>query len=307
MIYLIVGENTYQAAAELRRLTKDAVEVERLDGVQLSDSTLSDSMRGATLFSAQRTIVVRDLSERQDLLEKFIAWAGDVPADTTIILVEQKLDKRTKAYKALLKVATVIAVDYWSNRDTRLAEEWLRQLAGAAGITLSGSQVQNMVQRAFLPTERAGQYFIDQSQLAQAVAALRVLDTATDDSIAAVLPPAPGETVFALLEYAIQRDHKEVQLILQQLHLSEDPYRAFGAIAKQWSQLVAVAMARDSAAELSIHPYVLGKLRQQARSITRQQISELTNLAADLDARMKISEVTPWEAVDRFIMALTLR
>lgn len=307
MIYLIVGENNYQAAAELHRLTKRVAEVEKIDAAQLSESTLSDSMRGATLFSMERTIVVRDLSERADLWDKFVAWASEVPADTTIILVEQKLDKRTKAYKELLKVAKVIAVDHWSQRDTRAAEEWLMKLAHAEGLTLSNTQSQNMVQRALVPTERAGYSSIDQSQLAQAIAALKVLDEVTDDSLAAVLPPAPGETVFALLEQAIARDRDAVQRTLEQLHLNEDPYRAFGAIAKQWSQLVAVILARDNAAELSIHPYVLGKLRQQARDMTRQEAKTLTDLAADLDARMKLSEVTPWEAVDRFVMAVTLR
>ncbi len=307
MIYLLLGENTYKVAQELQRLTQDAPEIETIDVAQLSESTLSDIVRGGTLFATQRTVIVKQLSERQDLWETLVEWAGDVSDDTTIVLVESKIDKRTKAYKDLVKVAKVTLSDHWSSRDVRLAEEWLGKLASAQKVKISPAQIRDMVQRAQVPSERAGQYIIDQMQLVQALRALSVLDTVNDDSIAAVLPPAPGETIFRLMELAIARDAHGAQVILEQLHTTEDPYRAFGAIASQWCQLVGVAMAGPAAGELSIHPYVLGKLRAQSRDISRSELRTLTQLLADLDARAKLSEVTPWEAVDRFVMAVTLR
>lgn len=308
MIYLIVGENSYAAQQALARITaQGAAEVERYDATLLDEHTLSDSMRGATLFANERVIVIKQLSEQKLLWEKFAEWAQDVSADTTLIVMEQKIDKRTKAYKTLVKHATVIAADYWTDRDVRQAETWLEDIAREHSVTLSRDQLRDMVQRAYIPGERPGQLYIDQMQLVQAITALRVLDAVTDEAIAAVLPPAPGETVFQLLEYALARDSDKVARTLREVHASVDPYAAFAAVAKQWTQLVAVMLAGNQARDLAIHPYVLGKLRQAARDVSRGEAQMLTDMAATLDARMKRSEVSAAEGLDRLVMAITLR
>lgn len=307
VIYLLLGENTYRVEQELRRLLADGVVLERPDVSKLNDATLSDVMRGATLFSAQRSILLKGLSEQKDLWEKFAAWASEVPRDTTVVAVESRLDKRTKAYKTLVKHAELITCDFWTDRDAHLAEEWLDTVARSVPLVLSRPQISNMVQRAQFQGEKPGQFFIDQMQLAQAVKALSVLDEVNDDTIAAVLPPAPSESVFRLLECAIQQEIEQVSRLLVDVRRSEEPYLVFTALTKQWAQLVMVALVGQRSNELTIHPFVLGKLRAQASYIKQADIRSITQLAADLDSRMKVSEVTPWQAVDRFVMAVTLR
>lgn len=307
MIYLLVGENTYKVEQELTRLLTDRSAVERFDASELDESQLSDIVRGMSLFSPQRTVVVRGLSEVKELWDKLSQWASDVPNDTLLILREPKLDKRLKATKDILSHAKLIAADHWSERDVRLAEDWLRQLAEEKSVALQRSQVTDIVQRALVDTEKPGAKVIDQMQIAQALSALSVLDEITDDAIAAVLPPAPSEVIFRLLEKAIARDTAGVQRMLDQLHAHDDPYRSFAGVVKQWLQLVAVKLAGAGSTELSIHPFMLGKLKDQARHINHGDIKVMTHLAATLDARMKLSEITPWEGFDRFVMAVTLR
>ena len=64
-------------------------------------------MRGASLFHETRLVVLRQLSEHKELWAKLGEWARDVSADTTLVLVETKPDKRTKAYKALTRAGEV--------------------------------------------------------------------------------------------------------------------------------------------------------------------------------------------------------
>lgn len=307
MIHLILGENAYKAEQELARLIEDKLDVERIDATGLDESGLSNIMRGATLFASERTVIVKQLSEQKELLAKVVEWAEFMPNETALILMDRHLDKRTKTYKELAKLADVHQADYWTDRDERLAVEWLDTLARDKGMTLTPAICHNMVQRAMVAGERSGTLFVDQMQLAQAVKALSALPEVTDEAIAAVLPPAAGESVFRLLELAVQRDTTRLEVLLKDLERDEEPHMVFAMLAKQWSQLVMVALTGQRASELGIHPFALGKLQSQARDMSRSTLHELTQLAADLDVRLKLSEVTPWDAVHRLMMAIALR
>lgn len=308
-MYLIVGENTYLVQQELQRLLQDvpAQLVERYAGETITEPLLSDIMRGTTLFASERTVIIKDLSLNKDSWELFARWVPEVPSSTMLVIIEQKLDKRTKTYKDLSKQLKVIAADYWTDRDEARAEQWLAALAREQDLSLSTDQIKDMVKRAEIPAERPGQFFIDQMQLVQAMQSLSVLDEMSDESIAAVMPPPVSETIYRLLEHATKRDRKDVDRILGELHEQQDPHLAFASVAKQWSQLVMVALSGHDATTLPIHPYVLTKLRTQAREISHSDLTQLTRLAADLDARLKNSEVSAWQAFDRFMMAITLR
>lgn len=307
MIYLLVGENSYKVEQELARLLDGREPVERYSGADLDESTLSDSMRGMSLFCTQRTIVIKGLSEQKELWEKCLEWQSDVSSDTLLVLVERKIDKRTKTYKAFAEHAHVIVCDYLTDRQRHEAHEWLSSLAHEKAVQVSRRHIEDMVGRAQIPGEKPGAMYIDQGQLFQALQALSMLEEVTDEAIAVVLPPAPGQSVFELIEAAIARKTRTTESILAQLHTSLDPYVAFAVIVKQWLQLVSVILTQEAASSLPIHPYALNKLQSQARSIARSDAGKITQLAADLDARLKHSEVAPWDAVDRLVMAIALR
>ena len=307
VIYIILGENTYAAEQELQRLAAGVATVERYEGSELDEAKLSDILRGMSLFASERTVIITRLSEQKMLWEKLALWIDDVAPEVTVILRESSIDKRLKSTKDVLKQTKLIAAEQWTDRDTRAAEEWLGKLMKDRGLAPTRAQLADMIQRAHAPAARPGSMVIDQMQLAQAVAALAVLDEVSDESIAAVLPPARGEVLFRLLDKAIDRDDAGVQTMLAQLHANEDPYLAFAGVVKQWLQLVALKLAGGASGDLAIHPYVLGRLQSQAKHVSQVDARAITQLAADLDARMKISEVTPWEGFDRFVMAIVLR
>lgn len=310
MIQLIIGNNAYRAEQETARIVSAASATpERLDPDDLDANMLADIMRGASLFSEKRVVVIRGLSERKDLWEKVGEWAPTMSDDTTLVLIEAKPDRRTKAYKSLAKQATIVQAPSWTEREHGLAEEWLRKLARERGVKLSPAQVVDMVARVRVPAERG--MTIDQFQLAHAIDALSLLDEVTDEAIATVLPTAISDVLFDLVSYAADRDAMRVNAALSDLRLSEDPYRVFPVLAAEWSRLVAVAVAdgpsESIATELGVHPFIARKLQGVARQFTRQQLHSLTVLASDIDAGMKLSQFSPWDGVDRFVLGITHR
>ncbi len=312
VIHLILGENTYKAEQELARIVKDGgVAPERLDTGSLTANTLADIVRGGSLFSEQRLVVLRQVSDNKPVFEKLAEWAGEVPSDTTLVLLETKLDKRTKAYKALIKVAKVIAVNPLTERDQAAAEEWLRKLARDTNVDISPQQVADMVRRVYIDGDKPAMRYIDQMQLARAVKALAGMGKVTDEMIATLLPPAVGDTVFDLLEMATRRERAKVDALLANLERYDDPHRTLALLLGQWAQVVSVALADTPpatiAVELGMHPFVVKKQLAIASQFTRAQLVAITELAADIDAKMKLSQMTPWDGVHRLVYAISSR
>lgn len=312
MIYLIHGENAYLQEVELQKITKaTGVAPERIDVDALSLNTLADLVRGGSLFATKRLVVIRELSSDAMLFGRLAEWAGEVPDETTIVLLERKLDKRTKAYKAIIKAATVITADSLTERDVRMAVEWLRTVAKQYNVSLSSAQVSQMVERALVASEKASSRVIDQMQLAHAVKALAGTKEVSDDMIATVLPQAMVDSVFDMLEIAARRESTRLDILLSDMARTEDGHRAFALLSGQWAQLAAVATLGGSsqsiATELGLHPFVAKKMQEMANRFTSSEIRTLTQLLTDLDIATKTSQAGPWDAAYRFLYAIVSR
>lgn len=311
VIYLLTGENTYQITAHVRQLAKEiGLPARNIDGNELSQEGLTDVLRGTSLFGQQDLPVIFSLSEQPEAWEAIGALVA-LPNTNTAIIVEPKPDRRTKAYKQLVRHVSVIDCPLWTNKQHGLAKEWLVQQAKQQGVGLSPAQVQRMLDRATTPSERVGVFVINQAIMAVALQSLQLLDTVTDDAIDAVMPPATTDSVFMLLECAVARDNVATTRMLAQFRLTDEPHRLLALLASQWTQLMAVALvgqANDEvASQLSMHPYVAQKMLHLARQIGRQDQRELTKLIASLDTSCKQSAVSPWQAIDYFITRILLR
>ena len=312
MITLIVGKNSYRSQELVQKIINSSSEMpEYIDVSALEIGTLADAVKGTSLFSNARLIIMNGLSERKEMWEKLSEWVDDISADTTLVLIEPAVDRRTKSYKAIAAAATVVTAEPLTDRDRISAEQWLQTTARSYGLSLSGSQTKDMVSRALGVGERPGQHTIDQQQLVTALAKLKDSPEVTDELIAAVMPRSVGDSVFSLLELSINDNQSARKALLEDLRLNDDPYRVFSLLLSQWAQLVTVALAGskrdDLAQEANIHPFVIKKMQALSRHITRQQLHTITALCAELDSQMKLSQVTPWDAVERLLLAVELR
>lgn len=307
MVILLTGENSYQAAEEIRRLEAVAgVRAERIDGDMLDQAKLADIMKGASLFLETRVIVIDELSSKIELWNQAAEWLSFVDHATTLILHEPKPDKRTKAYKTFAKAAKLIETTAWAERQRGLAEKWLGIYAHEHKVQLTRDQLQDMVDRALVPGQKSGQRVVDQSLLARAVEALANAGEVTSDAIATVMPKSTSDAVFDLLDIAVQGNVAKVSQRLSELQLSQEGYQLFALVVSQWTQLVMIALARgqDTA---GVHPYVQQKLRALAQHLTTVHIREFTHLAAQLDADLKSTSLEPWDALTRLLIGIAQR
>lgn len=312
MIYLLVGANSYRLDQSLREIiAKQPADPEYYSGEDMTLEDLADIMTGQSLFAQRRVVVIRGAAANKPLWDKLGEWVGRLSDETTLVLVEPAVDKRTKGYKTLASHAQVIEAADWTDRQAGEARQWVRAFATERGGKITPEQETAMVERA-IRTNDANKQVIDQGVLHKALEAIvHAGEPVTNDMIDAVLPPSTYANVFSLLEMAVRGEQELLGRALERLRHSDDPYKIMGLLASQWAQLVAANIAdRPSAAvasELKIAPFAAQSSARLAERISQGELKRYTRLLADLDYQMKSLSLDPWLAVERFLLQLAAR
>jgi DNA polymerase III delta subunit len=172
-IYLLQGDDDVEKSAlasqfaELVEEGLEAFNVERvyaggwtsgdalLDGV----SSLVAAARTLPMMSPRRVVIVsqaeamlqpkRESEAAERALEAFQALLDEPETMTTLVLVSASLDKRTKAFKALFKSATV--VDCGSPADVASAVRWVKARVEAAHVEIDPAGARMLATHAGFP------------------------------------------------------------------------------------------------------------------------------------------------------------
>ena len=300
MITILTGENNFENERALAEITRSFDgQPERIDGEDLELRQLPDLLMGMSLFATQRLVVIKNMSTNKSLWTAFESWIGRVSEDIHLVLVEAKLDKRTKTYKLLQKTATIHESKLWTDRDTFKAEQWVMDEAKELSVSLDKKSAH------FLITWIG----VDQWALWQALQKLSVLDEVTPDVIEQTIEPNPVENAFALFEAALKSDEKKIMRVLSVLEKTEDPYRLFGLLSGQAFQLAVLSVTdlpdATIASDFGVHPFVISKLRPFSRQLGRRSAKEVVSIFAEADTALKTSAGDPWLLIERALLKTT--
>lgn len=298
MITLFTGENSFETTRALERVIAEFDgDIERVDGAEIETRQLPDLLMGATLFSAKRLVIIKELSSNKPVWNDLIDWLPRVGDDIHALFVEAKPDKRTKTYKELIKVANVESFPAWTDRDTIKAEQWIESEARRQKIVIDKKSIQSLVARVG----------VNQWQLFYALEKLSVFEAITTDLIEEIIEANAAENVFNLLDSALKKDRKRVSDMLRALRLTDDPYMVFGLLSSQVFQLAVLSVSSKPSSEVAkdigAHPFALQKLTSHANRLGRPGAKKLVSAFADADAALKSTTTDPWLLIERALMA----
>lgn len=294
---MLTGENSFEIERALKKIESSFNGVaEKIDGTEIETKQLPDLLMGATLFASRRLVVIKNLSQNKTVWADFATWLPRLSDDIQLVLIESKLDKRTKTYKDVQKVAAITEYKPWGERDTIQAEKWAAAEATSLGFTLDAKSARMLIARVG----------VDQWLLYQALQKLAVVDEINSAVIEALIEANPVENVFNLFEAALKGKGEEVSRMLQTLSLAEDPYRLFGLLNGQAFQLITLVTSDKPSAEVAkdigAHPFALGKLTSYATIIGRDGAHNVLQAFVEADAGMKTSAADPWLLIERALL-----
>ena len=298
MIYVFFGENEFSKRQKVDEVLGDRI-ARRRDGEELTIGDLRELLTGKTLFGGEEPIIITDLSQNSDVWAVFPEIAG--LADETVILLETKLDKRTKTYKNLAKNATVQECASLGERQRPELVKWAIDRTKERGTKLTKKQIETLV-------DRLG---YDQLRLDNLFAQLSLLDEVTDDLIDQLVPLAKSESVFELLDATIRGDFGSIQRIISYLEMTsgdDGAYQTVGLLASQAMNLLALVLsnidAQKVAQDFGVHPYALRQLSPLARQLDKIAALRICRILLQADMQMKTTGVEPWLLVETALMKI---
>lgn len=298
MIYLLCGDNEFEKQAALVALVGDA-DVVRYDGEELTLADMQEITIGQTLFSQSAVYVISKLSENPDIWPRLPEISFD--DNNTITLIEGKLDKRTKTYKWLQKVAKTQEFVPLSDRQKPQLITWCETQTHERGYKLTRKQIGMLIDRLGFDQLRLSN-FLDQLALAEKI---------TDALINDLVPLARSENVFDLFVAALSKDYETVHSIISYLESesgTDGAYQTMGLLASQATNMVALVLSGGDnnmvAADLSVNPYVLQRLPSSARTIDIEHLKRINDALFQADLQMKTTGVNPWLLIETALVKL---
>ncbi|HSE61468.1 MAG TPA: DNA polymerase III subunit delta [Candidatus Saccharimonadales bacterium] len=304
MIITLTGENTFAAKqAEHQLIEAFAAKygpagIERVDGEELEVSRLPDLLQGATLFAPVRLVILKNISTNKSLLEPLTTALERTADETTVVIADSTLDKRTKLYKFLKSKSNF--QDFTPLDEPKLAA-WVQKVAKEYGAVISASDALYLVQRA-------GR---DQWRLTHEVDKLaHYSPQISRETIELLVESAPEGTAFELLDAAMAGKSERVSALLAALKTEEDPYKLFGLLASQVHALAVVSTAGTRSADqiakdAGIHPFVVRKTQVTANRLGWARIQRITQSVADCDWQLKSTGADPWQLLGKTLQSIS--
>ena len=298
MIHLLHGDNEFEKRAALAALVGDA-DVMRRDGEALTLADIQEITIGQTLFTQSSVYVISRLSENPDIWPRLPEILFD--DDNTIILVESKLDKRTKTYKWLQKTTKTQEFVALGDRQKPQLITWCETQTHERGYRLTRTQIGTLVDRLGFDQLRLSN-FLDQLALAGNI---------TNELINDLVPLARSENVFDLFVAALSKDYETVHNIISYLESEsglDGAYQTMGLLASQATNMAALVLAggdnKTVAADLSVNPYVLQRLSSSARTVDIEHLRWINDALFQADLQMKTTGVNPWLLIETALVSL---
>ena len=306
MITTLTGNNGFLLKAELRLLVAAFIKkhtemaVERIDGEESEYDRVRESLESLPFLTDRKLVILRTPGAKKEFIDNIAKLLGELSDTIDIIIYEPKLDKRSVYYKFLKK-----ATNYkeFTELDMFGLSKWLVEQANQQGAKLENRDAKYLVERIGL----------NQNMLAQELAKLVAYDpTISLQSINLMTEPTPHSTIFQLLDAAFESNIKQMLKIYKEQRASKiEPQQIIAMLAWQFHILAVIKTAGSQsdaqiASEAKLSPFVVGKSRQIARSLSLQHIKTLVHKLAQLDLQLKTTSVNADDGVQAFLLSIAV-
>ncbi|GAC1387869.1 MAG: DNA polymerase III subunit delta [Candidatus Saccharimonadales bacterium] len=304
MIVTLTGQNHYLLQTELDRQIKAFIAehtnlaVEKLDGEEADFDQIIEAIQSVPFLTNKKLVVLKKPGSNKQFMEQITSLASSSSGQTTIIIVEPKLDKRSSYYK-YLKSQT----DYheFNELDSSALGRWLVAEAKAQQASLQLGDAQFLVERV-----GASQQLLS-SELSKLISYNAQI---TRQSIELLIEKTPHSTIFELLDAAFTSNIPlATRLYSEQRRMRVEPQQILAMIIWQLHVLAIVKSAGNlSADEIAkqskTSAFVIRKTQNMAKGISLSTLKMRIHEVLTLDTTLKSQSIDVDEALLELLMRL---
>lgn len=308
-----------EAVASLKQKFADPtsadMNTDRFDGSDQPWGRLQEVTASAPFLADRRLVIVDNadkLVSRKENRERALELFNNLPPTTRLILLDIF---ELRGRNALKQYRQRSALFSWINEHKGHSFEqafirptgaafvtWLRQRAESMAGTIEPAAAQ------MLADSVADDLYLGNQEISKLLTYVDRSRPVSVDDVAELTPLYRQSDVFAMVDAVGARDSRLAMARLHQLLQDDDPRYAFAMIARQFRLLLqaseAIAAGKDPKDELSIHPYVAGKVANQARNFELSQLEAIHHQLYQLDLNWKTGRADLATALDQLIIQL---
>lgn len=297
MKIIFSGDNDFEIEMQVDLIaSKFTGEIYKYDESNLNKNIFSD-IKNQNIFFKNKLLIVKDLSSRLVDVEKFIEVASK--SEESIVLINPEVDKRTKLYKDLTKYFTVTTIDKWSYKNLIEAIKWTNLQLDKFELKIKKELVEELIKRSDF----------DQRIIISNIEKMS-LNGKDIDNLDEFIGPSISENVFNIFESILSGNKQMIKQKVENLRLSEDPFKLFGLLT---GQLIAILAIKNSnkkdfeiAKDLNLSPYMISKLTVISNNISNHKLKLYLENFTQADIEIKNSNNNPWDVLSSLLYRLAL-
>lgn len=302
MTLFFYGPNTYALRQQLTQMTAAYVAktgsdygLERVDGVTAKPRELAATLQASPFLANTRLVIISGLATNKAAAAKLSELMSGVPSTTVAVFVEQEVDQRTAAFKALKAADKVMKFEALSGPQLTA---WVKQGVEKLGGSIDRPAIQELL-------TRVGE---DQWRLAQEINKMvNYSQTVTAAGVRSMVAASVDQSVFDLVE-AMTAGRVDAALKLYRGLLEARESEMYLLTMVQW-QLRNLLLAKTApgldppelAKVAGMSPYVAGKMLSAQSRYSEGLLRAAYRAAADCELDIKSGRLKPEAAVEQLI------
>jgi DNA polymerase-3 subunit delta len=321
VIYLLYGNDEFAIAQFIKEIESKlgdadiaAMNTTRLDGRNTNTAELL-AAASAMPFLAQRRIVILQYPtvniSSKEAQKKFTGILEQIPETTGLILVEDTSERdKVKKIQWLLK---------WAAEDSKrnLVKEfglpksyqmqgWIQAKARSLGASFTPAAAAELASLLGNDTRLATQ------EIEKLLAFVNYQRTIDVDDVEMITADTAQADIFALVDAISAQQSRQAMSLLEKLKDQQDAMMILAMVQRQFRLLLQAREVLDGGGDereitkqLKLHPFVSGKLNNQARRFNLLELEMVYRRLLDLDEGIKTGQIVADLALDTFVAAFT--
>ncbi|GMQ56734.1 DNA polymerase III subunit delta [Vallitalea sediminicola] len=310
-VYLFYGEEKYLLEIYLKKLidgllidTDQTMNYDYFDKNNMNVDKLFGAIETLPFFANRRVIVVSYTKLFKGKSNNSLAISEritDIPESTTVIFLEDEVDKRSKLYKLINKEGYVASFNKMTENDL---VKWVGQKLHG-----SGKKIEKSVALHFLKTVGTDMANIN-NEIEKLVMYCQDKDIVTRGSIDEICTRSIENKIFELVSAMGQNKRERAVLLYHDMIIAkEPPGRILFMLIRQFRLILQSKLLhekglseRDIGSKIKLAPFIVRECLRQGKNLTADNLKEALKDCLETDSNIKIGKIDARIGVEVVIM-----
>jgi len=306
--YLLYGSENYLVKLYRDKLKdaiigEDSMNYSLFEGKDIDLIELKDMANTLPFFSEKRLIHI----ENSGLLKKSSELADilqEAPDSSIFLFVEEEVDKRNRAYKALKNKGVISEMKGLDQKNLQL---FIVSLLEPAGKKITQSTANYLLEMAGTDMDNLN------NEVEKLISYAYDRDTITNEDVDKVVTSQITGKIFQMMDaIGLKQQDKALSLYYDLLSVREKPSHILFLITRHFNillqvkELVTNGFASSAITEkVGVPPFTTGKYINQSKNFTKRQLLDAIRLATDTEEKIKTGRIIDKIGVELLIIGFT--